>query len=232
MQKEDLQVVRKIQLFSAMSDEHFDDMVQNAMLMRFPANAQVIWEGESADFLHIILEGTVELFGSSDERETTMLVLRCGCTYNLSAVLEDASYLMSARTLSESRILMIPGRDLRRVMEEDNAFSHAMVEELAQRYRTVIRSFKEERLRSGIERLANYLLRAHEQNRENDFIELTEDKKKLAALLGMTPEYLSRAFTALRKYEVLVKGNRITLNNVDALTQFAKPNPLIDRLST
>ena len=158
-----------------------------------------------------------------------MFVLRPVSTYNVSAVLEDAVYLMSARTLSEAEILMLPAENLRSVMAVDVAFAHAMVMELADRYRTVIRAFKEQRLRSGVEKLANYLLCANDQAGKGGKIVLTEDKRKIAALLGMTPEYLSRAFTALRKYGVEVHGSKINLRNLDALSVLAKPNPLIDR---
>ena len=54
-------------------------------------------------------------------------------------------------------------------------------------------------------------------------------ERKLAALLGMTPEYLSRAFTTLKDYGVEVTGGKIHLKNLDALIDLAKPNPLIDR---
>ena len=125
---------------------------------------------------------------------------------------------------------MIPATHIRELMNIDPGFAHAMVTELAKRYRSVVRAFKEQRLRSGIERLANYLLRANEQASKRGQIKLTEDKRKLAALLGMTPEYLSRAFTSLRKYGVEVHGSEIRLKNLDALNHAAKPNPLIDRL--
>ena len=229
MRDDDVLVVRGFSLFSTLSDKHFDGLFQMAQLQSFPAQAKLITEGDPADFLHILVEGTVELFGSSGERETTMFVLRPGSTYNLSAVLEDAVYLMSARTLNSARILMIPAINLREVMEVDTAFAHAMVTELAKRYRTVIRAFKEQRLRTGVERLANYLLRANEQASNGDQVKLTEDKRKLAALLGMTPESLSRAFSTLRKFGVEVQGNKISLKNLDALNHVAKPNPLIDR---
>ena len=229
MHDDNLVAVRDMPLFASMSDEHFDNLIQDAQLQRFPAHDHLITEGEPANFLHILVQGTVELFGSSNDRETTMFVLRPVSTYNVSAVLEDAVYLASARTLSEADILMIPAENLRNVMAVDAAFAHAMVTELAVRYRMVIRAFKEQRLRSGVEKLANYLLRANEQAGKGGRIILTEDKRKLAALLGMTPEYLSRAFTALREYGVEVKGSKINLKNLDALTHIAKPNPLIDR---
>ena len=104
-----------------------------------------------------------------------------------------------------------------------------MVIELASRYRGLVKAFKEQRLRSGVERLANYLLSANEQASKPGRIELTEDKRKLAALLGMTPEYLSRAFTKLKKHGVEVNGNTIQIKNLDALSHVAKPNPLLDR---
>ena len=230
MQDDDIPVIRGISLFSNLSDDQFDSLFQIACLQQFPAHVQLVTEGDPADFLHIVVKGTVELFGHSDDRETTMFVLRPFSAYNLSAVLENTVYLMSVRTLDQSRILMIPATHIRELMNIDPGFAHAMVTELAKRYRVVVRAFKEQRLRSGIERLANYLLRANEQASKRGQIKLTEDKRKLAALLGMTPEYLSRAFTSLRKYGVEVHGSEIRLKNLDALYHAAKPNPLIDRL--
>jgi CRP/FNR family transcriptional activator FtrB len=228
MHDDDALVVRGISLFSTLSDKHFDDLFKMAYLQRFPEHVQLITEGDPAEFLHIIVEGTVELIGSSNDRETTMFVLRPVSTFNLSAVLEDSVYLMSARTKDRAKVLMIPAENVRKAMEVDSAFAQAMVMELAKRYRVVIRAFKEHRLRSGVERLANYLLRANEQASGKGQIELTEDKRTLAAILGMTPEYLSRAFSTLGKYGVKVNGNKISLTNLDDLTHLAKPNPLID----
>ena len=93
MRDEDILVVRGISLFSTMCDKHFDDLLQVVYLQSFPMQVQLITEGDPADFLHILLEGTVELFGSSNDRETTMFVRKPVCTFNLSAILEDAIYL-------------------------------------------------------------------------------------------------------------------------------------------
>lgn len=228
MHDDDTLVVRKISLFSILSDEHFDDLFHLSYLQVFPAQVQLISEGEPADFLYVLVEGVVELFGSANNRKTTMFVLRPVSTFNLSAVLEDAVYLMSARTLERARVLMIPAENVRRVMGVDPAFTHNMVMELAKRYRVVIRALKEQKLRDGMERLANYLLRANQRTKKAGQIVLTEDRRTLAALLGMTPEYLSRALGKLKKYGVEVQGNNIKLTNLRSLKRLAKPDPLID----
>ncbi len=227
----DVPTVREVSLFSGMSDEHFDEVLQMAYLQRFPPQVQLITEGDPADFLHIVVEGTVELFGTSNNRETTMAVLRPVSTFILAAVLNDAVYLMSARTLDKARVLMIPAENVRKAMETDPAFARAMVRELAGGYRSVIRALKEQKLRTGVERLANFLIRADEQAKGNGEVGLTEDKRTLAALLGMTPENLSRAFGTLREYGVVVRGSKISLGDMEELKRLARPTPLIDNRS-
>ena len=228
MRGDDALVVRSISLFSTLSDKHFDDLLQMAYLQSFPTHVQLATEGDPAEFLHVIVQGTVELFSKSNDREATMFVLKPVSTFNLSAVLEDAVYLMSARTKDKAKVLMIPAENVRKVMAVDSDFAHAMVAELAKRYRVVIRTLKEHRLRNGVERLANYLLRVNERTSRMGHIELTEDRRTLAARLGMTPEYLSRAFSKLKKYGVEVNGKKIRLTNLNDLNHLAKPNPLID----
>ena len=228
MRSDEVLVVRRNSLFSTLSDKYFDDLLQMAYLKSFLTNAQLTKEGDPAEFLHVILQGTVELFSNSNNREATMFVLKPVSTFNLSAVLEDAVYLMSARTKDRAKVLMIPAENVHKVMEADSVFAHAMVAELAKRYRGVLRSLKEHRLRSGLERLANYLLRLNERTPRMGYIELAEDKRDLAARLGMTPEYLSRTFVKLREYGVEVNGRKICLTNLKDLKQLAKPNPLID----
>lgn len=227
----DVPKVRELSLFAGMSDEHFDDMLKMAYLQRFPPQVQLITEGDPADFLYVVVDGTVELFGTSNGRETTMAILRPISTFILAAVLKDAAYLMSARTLERSQVLMIPAENVRTAMEVDPAFARAMVQELASGYRSIVKSLKEQKLRTAVERLANYLIRANEQRGGKGEFELTEDKRTLAALLGMTPENLSRAFATLRDYGVEVQGSHIKLANIEDLTKLAKPTPLIDHRS-
>jgi CRP/FNR family transcriptional activator FtrB len=59
-------------------------------------------------------------------------------------------------------------------------------------------------------------------------VRLHHEKRVLASLLGMTPENLSRSFSALQNYGVSVQGAVVTLANIAALEQLAKPDPLID----
>ena len=157
-----------------------------------------------------------------------MAIIEPVATFILAAALRDAVYLMSARTLSPARILMIPAENVRLTFERDAAFARAIVREISARYRDMVKLLKNQKLRASVERLANYLIGEEQKQGGQGKLTLPVDKRTLAALLGMTPENLSRAFNTLGPYGVVVNGADIELTLMKDLSTLAKPTPLID----
>lgn len=220
--------VRALDLFSGMEEDNFRALMRGSYVQNFPPQIELIAEGDPSDFLHVILSGSVELFSSWNNRETSMATVRPVSTFILAATIRDAPYLMSARTLEKSRIALIPSQDVRTIFDADAIFARAIVTELAQCYRSVVKAQKDLKLRTSLERLANYLLRHQVNSGGHRTFELPFEKRRLAALLGMTPENLSRAFKSLQAYGVSVDGNTIEVRDRSELVAFAKPNQLID----
>lgn len=225
----DLDLVRALPLFKGMADAQFDELVRGAFLQRFPAHVVLISEGERADFLHVVVEGAVELFAAHDGRETTIDIIRPVTTFILAAVVQDEVYLKSARTLNPAQVLMIPAEAMRNVFGHDAMFARAVVSELAQRYRDVVRELKNQKLRTGIERLANWILRNDALSGGNGTFSIACDKRTIASLLGMTPENLSRNLATLAADCIVSEGREIRITDRAKLVGFASPDPLIDR---
>ena len=228
MRTSDLPEVRELRLFESMQEDNFEEILSGAYLQKFPSQVQLITEGDRADFLFIVIEGSVELFATANGRESTMTIVRPVSSFILAAVLKDAVCLMSARTYKNSRVLMIPAQNIRDAFNKDDTFARAIVMELANCYRGVVKEHKNLKLRTAVERLANRLLKIHSDQGAKGSIVLPLDKKTLAAILGMTPENLSRAFGTLRPYGVLVDGSHVIFNDIKALETLAKPTWLID----
>ena len=155
-------------------------------------------------------------------------VLGAGNSFIVAAVVLDRVYLKSARALTPARILMIPAEAVRRYFGEDAAFARALATELALAYRNVVKELKNQKLRSSLERLANWLLACDNETGGHGRFQLPFEKRTLAARLGMAPEVLSRSFAALAPYKVIVKGSEIQIRDPEALKQLAKPTPTID----
>ena len=222
------QTIRHLALFARMSDLAFGQLMRGAYLQNFPPQLQLITEGEHSDFLHVLISGSVELFSSWEGRETSMATIQPVSTFILAATIRDAPYLMSARTLEKSRIVLIPSQDVHDIFEQDVGFARAIVDELAICYRATIRNSKNLKLRTSQERLANYLLRQHARMGGPDHFDLTSEKRRLASYLGMTPESLSRAFGALKSFGVEIDGATVRIVDLELLRSFARPHNLLD----
>lgn len=228
MRREDLEAIRNLPLFAGMDDAHFGELTQAAYLQHFPPHVQLIAEGDPADFLYIVVEGCVEMFAETMNRRSTIELTHPVTAFIMAATLKDAPYLMSARTTEKSRILLIPSEDVRIMLEKDSGFARSVAYEQADAYRSLVRSLKNQKLRTTVERVANYLLHEHADQGANGTLTLAIDKRTLAALLGMTPENLSRAFGTLKPFGVSVDGAQIHLSKLPDLETLAKPTPLID----
>lgn len=228
MRSDDIPAIRDLDLFRSMAEDSFHTLVQAAYLQGFPPQVDLITEGDPADFLHIVVSGAVDLYAGWNGRETSMATVRPISTFILAATIRDAPYLMSARTLEKSRIILIPSEDVRAAFDADGEFARAVVRELAQCYRSVVKAQKDFKLRSSLERLANFLLRQQRRAGGGPCFVLPFDKRRLASFLGMTPENLSRAFKSLQNYGVAVDAARVTINDRADLESLAKPSPLID----
>ncbi len=229
MRPEDADAIRDLPLFHDAREETFADLVRAGFLQRFPPGVVLVNESDPADFLHVVVEGLVEMFATGSGRETSISIIRPVGTFILAAVLNDDMYLQSARTLEKSQVLMIPGKAVRDAMTADPAFMKAIVAELARGYRRMVKEVKNQKLRTGAERLANWLLQEDESSGEEGYVELEFEKRVLSALLGMTPENLSRAFTVIRKHGVSTEGPCLRITDRPALLRFARPSPLIDQ---
>ena len=228
MRDADLKHVRRLPLFADMAPGHFDALIAGAFLQAFPPRLVLIREGELPDFLHIVVEGTVEAYGALGDRETALAILMPYRTFILAAVVRDEVYLTSARTLEATRILMIPASAVRSVFDQDAAFARAVVGELASRYRDLVRDIKGNKLRTSQERLANYLLQLIPKRGGNSTLELPIEKRTLASYLGMAPEHLSRSFQQLTEHGVVMRGQSVTITDRARLQALANPHLLID----
>jgi CRP/FNR family transcriptional regulator, transcriptional activator FtrB len=228
MRAEDRNDVERLPLFTGLDARSLNDLLGGAFLQRFPAHVELIREGEPADFLHMVLDGQVEVYSHYRERETTVAVIGPYHTFILAAVILDRLYLKSARALSASRILMMPAEGVRKVFEANPVFARAVARELALAYRGVVQELKNQKLRSSLERLANWLIRQDVETGGSGRFDLPFDKKVLAARLGIAPEVLSRSFATLGSFDVRVNGRSVAIGDREALDKLARPTPLID----
>ncbi|MFV0410850.1 MAG: helix-turn-helix domain-containing protein [Paracoccus sp. (in: a-proteobacteria)] len=225
MREDEKPGLRRLPLFREMKTRTFDDLMNIAYVQMFPPQLELFRHGQMADFLHVIIEGSVEFHASWSGRETVMGVARPISAFILAACIRDAPYLMSARTLEASRIVLLPAADLRAAMRNDAGFAMAALNELANSFRGMVLQAKNLKLRTARERLAAWIL--HHAGNEASLV-LPFGKRHLASYLGIAPESLSRTIRALESDGIKVDGARVIITDRAALTRVALPEPSMD----
>lgn len=226
MKPEDLSLVNSLPMFRQVEAQQLSALAARGSLQRYPRGTLLFQEGDRADFLMVLLEGGVELFARDQAGcEAVVETLFPVDSFILAAALTGAPYLMSARTLLPSRVLLLDAEIFRHAVAADPTLSAPVMAELAQHFRRLVRQIKDLKLRTGVQRLGCYVLGLAG---EGDEVILPVDKRTLASRLGMTAENLSRAFSALRDHGLSVQGNRLLIQDRGKLVAFSKPDPLID----
>jgi CRP/FNR family transcriptional activator FtrB len=230
MRPDDLAIARSLSLFQAMSDDTFGRMMAASLVQTFPAGVVLLEQGQLSDFLFVLFEGSVELSARHCNSEGAISIAQPGEPFAIAALLTDQPTLCQARTIGMCRALMIPAASLRDAIATDRAFCQSLLIEQANIVRHLIREINNQKLRNSTERLANWVLRARSKSTEDGPIQLPFRKRTLAALLGMTPENLSRTIASLEPHGVTFKGSSIAIADPDALRRVARPSELIDRI--
>lgn len=229
MEKCDHKLLADHPLLGTLDPDVLDDLLEDAFELTLPAGATLFQQGEEARFLRVSLSGRVALMArSEDEAETVVEFFETGDLFIIPAVVLDLPYLMSARTVEESRILMIPADAFREALERDHALALSMTRELARHWRLLTRQIKDLKLRSAPQRLGAYLLSlAEDDTAPSTQLQLPEKRRMLARRLAMTPENLSRAFGRLKELGVNSRGRHVELTDVQALRDFCAYDDLV-----
>jgi CRP/FNR family transcriptional regulator, transcriptional activator FtrB len=211
MREQDAELARRSPLLAGLSEAQFARVTRGAFAQALPRAAEVCHEGDMAEFLHLILSGRVALLGGEAAHETVVEFFDQGDVFVAPAVMLELPYLMSARVVSPARILMLPAAQFRESLRQEPELTYAMAALLARYWRTLVGQIKDLKLNTALQRLAQFLLALAPREPGPATITLPEERRLIAARLGVTPESLSRAFAQLRASGVSSRGRRVTI---------------------
>lgn len=213
---------KAIRLFAGVAEDRIQELARSAWQEHISARAVVIEEDAPSEALYGLLEGSVEVLSGLDAQETVIDVVEPGSALLLACAVTAIPYIASVRTLSPVRLVAVPTSAVRELFDDDKAFARSVAAELSRSSCRMILDLKSLKVRTSIERLADWLIEAagsaENGNRE---IRLPFGKRILASRLGMTPECLSRSLRALAAHGVRVRGREVILTDRAALARFA-----------
>lgn len=106
MRPADIPLLRRSRLFADVSEADLGTFLAPCFVQTLPKGSMLCLQGERPEFLHVVLSGAVGLFGEGQREEMLVEFFGPGDSFILAATLLDAPYLLTARLLDQSRILL------------------------------------------------------------------------------------------------------------------------------
>lgn len=221
-------LLSRVRLLSHLPAETLNALGRHAKPRRFAKDDVLFEQGGEPDCLYVLLEGMVELYASRRKREAAVFIMWPRSIFLPAAALSNERYLLAARALTPLKTLALDAPAVRKEVERSAPLASAFATLLAAQFRLLVRQVKDQKLRSGPQRLCAFLSRVLRETGSNGFADLPVAKATLASRLGMTPESLSRALHVVEQNGIMVRGSRIILMDADRAAQFCDPDPLFD----
>jgi len=221
--QKDQQLLLNVQLLSDLPDKVLAQLTQDAFVQGLPKGTTLFDQGGHAQFLHVVLSGRVAITSGIGDRETIITIRESGEVILDPATLLGTPYGSGARLIEGGRIMMIQIGRFRDIVSADAATAAVTSRAFANANLTLTRHVRDLKLLTTIQRLARHLLSMTAATTGSTTVTLRDERPVLAALLGMTPESLSRAFAHLRTIGVRAdKSGAVSVENIRRLRSLSK----------
>ena len=219
--------LRSIPLFSELNVEHLRKLTAISQIKKYPPGKIIFLEGDHYKGFYIQLKGSVKIFKTtSDGHEAVIHLIKPLNIFADIPLFEGSNYPVSAQTLEESILLLVPKEQFINLLGENPDIALKMLAGFAKRLKSLVTQVEDLSTKDVINRLSKYILKEIDindlQNSHEPVITLGVPKTTLASYLGTITETLSRTFKKLQDQDIIcVNGKNITVKNITKLKKLA-----------
>jgi len=211
-------VLSDIPLFSGLKPDDLAILQAQMHIHQYDKDSVVFYEGESSEYLHLLLDGRVRLYKTSPKgSQIHMHNFRAPEIIALFAAFEKVPFPATCEFLGEGTVGLIPLDKIFLCMENIN-FSVSLVSALSKRMKLLADLLHKETIFTSEAKIADILL-------HNPTVFERLKNNEIASILNMTPETLSRILSRFKKMNIIsLEKHVVTLHDSQTLYQIIETN--------
>lgn len=218
-----LKRLKTFEFLRGLETETLVDLARSAIWKVYPPDAVIFWEGDIETHLFYLQYGWIKVMKTApDGREVVLRFLGPGEIFNEIGVFANRPNPANAIALEEAGIWLIPRPALERILFSHPHTAMQIMENMADRFISLVELTADLSLRTVEARLAKLLL----EQAQPDVIPRRRwsTQAEMAAHLGTVPDVLSRAMRELtREGLITVDKQQIRILDRAALAERANP---------
>ena len=216
-------LLAQVPLFNSLGDDELARLARGTRELTVARGEILFHKGDAPSGFYLVLDGQVKLaLTSARGNEKVVDVLGAGQTFGEAVMFMDATHVVFAQALVETRLLLISRAVLLSELETDPQLARKMLAALSMRLHHLIADVEAYSLHSGRQRIIGYLLREHEDSEADEkkelAVRLPTSKGVVASRLNLTQEHFSRILHELSDSGlIVVEGRTIRIPDVARL---------------
>lgn len=215
---EDRALLRSNPVFAGLDFTTFENIASRSGVVTYGKGEQIFQAGDRADHFFIVASGIVQLYHADlDGVEKTVNLFRRSQSFGEAVMFLGRAYPVSAQCLESTRLIRVEAKELMVRIRENPDMAFGLLAAMSSHLRMLVDEITLLRAPSALHRVAEFLLRHMPLGDGPQELELPYSKTVIARQLGITPEVLSRTFAQLRKHDVTVERETVTIADISAL---------------
>lgn len=213
--------LKRLALFADVTQAELDQIAAATTEVHVPRGTVIFRRGDPCHGFHTVVSGQVKLgFASSDGTEKVVEIIGAGQSFGEALMFMERPYIINAQALTDSLLLHVGSQAVFDELDRNPRFARRMLSGLSRRLHGLVMDVESYSLRSGSQRVTNYLLR--EGACENgDRLTLPVSKRLIASRLNLTPEHFSRVLHDLVQGGMIsVDKRNVTILAIEALRRY------------
>ncbi|MFT4414477.1 Crp/Fnr family transcriptional regulator [Fredinandcohnia humi] len=215
-----------VPIFQGLNDEEIELLQTVTHIKKVKKDEVIFSEGEPSETLYIIIQGLIKITKvAEDGKEQIVRLLFPDDFFGQSALLQTENHYANAVAINETVIYTIQKQDFLNTLERNHKLALRFMRALHERIYQADEWMSLLSLMEVEQRLASVLLLFNDRMQsQNGRFTLPISKKLLAALIGTTPETISRKLVKFVSEKlILLNGQRdIHILDMDGLKRKAK----------
>jgi CRP/FNR family transcriptional regulator len=219
-------LLRRVPVFSTLSDDELAHVARVAMSRRFDAGAIVFREGDEGSTCYIVRAGrTRAIREHADGRSITLAHFGPGDIFGEMAMLDGERRSATVEATEDTEAIAILSADMHRLLREHSDISVKLIAALGQRLRDTNERLTRQSFQTVQSRVAATLVQlvaaARESGAGGGDVLITTTQAELAQLAGTSRESASRFLAVLERAGIIAQGRgRLTVHDPEALGRY------------
>jgi len=221
MELQDIEILRRVPLFAGLDESQLGDLLRDVSIRDHPKGQLLFQQGDTADRFYVVLGGWVKIFRlTPDGDEAVMALFARGESFAEAAMFMGGQFPANAEVVEQARLLRVESRPFKKRLQAEPEIAVAMLASVSLRMHYLVGQIEQLQVRSGTQRVADFLLKLCSAEDGPTEIALPYDKSLIASRLGMKPESFSRALARLRDIGVRTERGHVSISDTAALAEY------------